>query len=190
MHHWLSIGGKIWKFLGKKLHAALHYARIAGYALHRNARNERMGRILREPRVFLREQFRLLFTGAVRNVNVHERAHARRHIHMKVHFACNKDATINVHDVRLRCKLTFFGITLMISNEVYLLNLVSAIGDTWKKFFQETYIPISRTFHILLLCSTIAWERGVYTGKRVVAPSNQRHKHFVLFHSHRSVPRV
>jgi len=73
-----------------------------------------MGRILREPRVLLGEQFRLLFTDAIRNVNVHERAHARRRIHMKAHFACNKDATINVH-VRLRSKLTFFGITLMIS---------------------------------------------------------------------------
>lgn len=66
--------------------------------------------------------------------------------------------------------------------------LLPTIEENSPTFFEErTPIPRASHFTLLLLRSH---DQGVYIGRRVVARSNQQHKHFVLFHSHRSVLRV
>lgn len=194
VHHWLSIGREIWKFLEKKLHAALHYARIAGYALHRNAKG-RIGRILRVPRVS-REAASPSFHRLSRPKRKRSRKSAyTRELYTRCIHVCmrvsrhNKDVAtrINVH-ICLRCKLVFSAIAFMISNEGTRCHPSSNDRGKFANIFRRAYTyPTGIPFYSFALRSH---DQGVYIGRRVVAPSNQQHKHFVLFHSHRSVLRV
>lgn len=192
VRHWLSIAREIWKFLGKKLHAALHYARIAGYALHRNAK-ERIGRILRVPWVSRKAaspSFHQL-SRPKRKPSHRKNAHTRElYIHT---YICtrvsrhNKDVVTRINAyVCLRCKLVFSAITFVISNESTRCH--PSIEENSRTFSDErTPIPRGIPLYSFALRSH---DQGVYIERRVVAPSNQQHKHFVLFHSHRSVLRV
>lgn len=169
VHHWLSIGGEIWKFLGKKLHAALHYARIAGYALHRNAK-ERIGRILRVPRVS-RKAASPSFHRLSRPKRKRSRksAHTRElyiqaHMHARVP-RYNKGVTtrINAH-VCLRYKLVFSAIAFMISNESTSCHPSSDDRGKFAEHFSKN-IHLSHGHPTLLFCSTIAWSRSVHRKK-------------------------
>lgn len=155
VHHWLSIGREIWKFLRKKLHAALHYARIAGCALHRNAKG-RMGRILRVPRVSRKAaspSFHWLSRPKRKRCERAPHTRAPSHTYARARFAHdNKDVAtrINVH-VCLRCKLVFSAIAFMISNEGTRCHPSSNDRGKFANIFREERTLILRASHFTLL---------------------------------------